>query len=227
MNNISQQSHASSSHPDTQLPDFDLIETFRYEPCCGFLRLDQHLVRLGHSSAELGFDFQEKQVREQLKLYETGEQALRMRLGLTRSGILTITCTPYQALHAKAVWKLAIAETRLDSHDHLLAHKTTRRQVYEAARAEFSPEQADEVLLTNEVGEICEGTITSLFVDMGNGYFITPALQCGLLNGVLRQELIDKGIVKIGRITLKDLQQAQKLFIGNSLRGIIAAELAG
>ena len=38
-----------------------------------------------------------------------------------------------------------------------------------AARAEFPREQADEVILLNERGEVCEGTITNVFVDMGDG----------------------------------------------------------
>lgn len=209
-----------------QKPDFELIETFRYEPCCGFLRLDQHLQRMCHSSAELGFTFQEAQIREQLKSYENGDQALRIRLSLCPDGITTITHTPYHPLSAAAVWKLAIAETRLSSTDPLLRHKTTHRQPYDTARAEFPSNNADEVLLLNENDELCEGTITSLFVDRGDGLCLTPPLECGLLNGILRQEMLDKGVAKIGRITLQDLKTARKILVGNSLRGLIVCQLS-
>ena len=53
--------------------------------------------------------------------------------------------------------------------------------------------QADEVILLNERGEVCEGTITNIFVDFGDGALVTPALACGLLPGVLRGELLDAG----------------------------------
>src|SRR3546814_9833273 len=56
------------------------------------------------------------------------------------------------------------------------------------SRAEFSSEDADEVLLLNERGEVCEGTITNLFVEAETGQFLTPALSSGLLPGVLRAE---------------------------------------
>ena len=74
--------------------------------------------------------------------------------------------------------------------DKLLRHKTTRRAVYEAARAEYPAAEADEVLLLNERGEACEGTITSVFLDDGSGILKTPPISCGLLAGVLRTELI-------------------------------------
>ena len=74
------------------------------------------------------------------------------------------------------MWTLRIASTRIDSGDPLLRHKTTRRQVYEAARAEFPRDEADEVLLLNERGEVCEGTITNVFVDIGEPVLVTPPL---------------------------------------------------
>ena len=61
------------------------------------------------------------------------------------------------------------------------------------ARAEYQVHQADEVILLNERGEVCEGTITNVFADVGDGVLVTPALACGLLPGVLRGELLDEG----------------------------------
>jgi 4-amino-4-deoxychorismate lyase len=36
-------------------PGFDLIETLRWEPALGFVRLKRHLARLYASAHELGF----------------------------------------------------------------------------------------------------------------------------------------------------------------------------
>ena len=48
------------------------------------------------------------------------------------------------------------------------------------------------MLLLNERGEVCEGTITNVFIDIGEPVLVTPALDCGLLPGVLRGEMIDR-----------------------------------
>lgn len=204
-----------------QKPDFGLIETLRFEPANGILRLEQHLQRLQSSAKELGFVCDTHAIRTKLQAHGSGDQTLRVRLCLTANGEAEIITAPFQPLSADMQWTVAIAKTRLNSADPLLRHKTTRRAIYETARAEFTPMQADEVLLLNEKDELCEGTITSLFVDMGDGQLLTPPLQCGLLNGVLRQELLQNGKAKTAILTMQDLQNAKQIFIGNALRGLI------
>ncbi|WP_312798152.1 aminotransferase class IV, partial [Tianweitania sp.] len=122
------------------------------------------------------------------------------------------------------IWTLRLAATKLPSHDPLLAHKTTRRALYETARAEFAQHEAQEVLLSNELGELCEGTITNLFVDRGDGILATPPLTSGLLPGVLRGELLESGRAVEQVLFPADLQGGQ-IYVGNSLRGLIAARL--
>ena len=107
-----------------------------------------------------------------------------------------------------------------------IRHKTTRRQVYEAARAEFSREEADEVLLLNQRGEVCEGTITNVFIDIGEPVLVTPALDCGLLPGVLRGEMLEQVTAREAVLTEADLRAAKAIYVGNSLRGLIRARLA-
>ncbi|TIX48763.1 MAG: hypothetical protein E5V33_30300, partial [Mesorhizobium sp.] len=97
---------------------------------------------------------------------------------------------------------------------------------YQRARAEYLASRADEVLLANERGELCEGTITNLFADFGDGVLATPRLDCGLLPGVLRGELLDEGRAREAIYTLDDLKSAKAIFVGNSLRGLIPARLA-
>src|SRR5262249_42634042 len=112
-----------------------------------------------------------------------------------------------------------------DSADALLRHKTTRRETYMQARAEYQMHQADEVILLNERREICEGTITNVFVDAGDGILLTPPLASGLLPGVLRAELLDQGRASEAVLGPSDLMDAKTLYVGNSLRGLIRAKL--
>lgn len=214
-----------SGFPDSGLPDFNLIETFRYEPGRGFLRLEQHLQRLQSSAQELGFSFNAQAIRTQLQLYANHDQNLRIRLCLSADGSSGITATPFQALPPQGLWKLAIARTRQNSTAPLLRHKTTKRAIYEAARAEYTAGQADEVLLLNEKDQLCEGTITTLFADTGEGLLLTPPLTCGLLDGVLRKTLLQQGKAREEILTEQHLKQAHRLYVGNSLRGLIGAEL--
>ncbi|MBX3566859.1 MAG: aminotransferase class IV family protein [Rhizobiaceae bacterium] len=203
-----------------------LIETLGWEPGAGFLRLDRHLARLVASAAALALPCDPAAVERALGSV-SGNGRMRVRLHLDQHGAATVTAQPFAPLASGTVWRLRIAGTRLSSNDPLLRHKTTHRAAYEAARAEFSIGEADEVLLLNERGEICEGTITSLFVDMGDGGpLLTPPLSSGLLAGVLRQALLEDGRAIEFILTLADLNDARALYVGNSLRGLIPARLA-
>ncbi|WP_353644774.1 aminotransferase class IV family protein [Mesorhizobium sp. WSM2239] len=201
---------------------FELIETLRWEPARGFVRLERHMARLAASARELGFSMSETAVDRALRNAVGGNAALRVRLTLAQDGKPEITTQPHAPLAPDAVWTLKIAETRLNANDPLLHHKTTRRAVYDAARAEFSREEADEVILLNQHGQVCEGTITNIFADV-DGVLLTPPLGCGLLPGVLRGELLESGKVREAVLTEEDLHSANAMFVGNSLRGLIRA----
>lgn len=205
------------------MTDFSLIETMRWEPDHGIVRLRLHLARLKRSAGRLGFPGGEKAV-EALAVVHGESSPLRVRLTLSPSGEVAVTTAPFTPLPEKTVWRVAIAKTRLDSTNKLLRHKTTRREIYEAARREYPADVADEVLLLNEKGEPCEGTITSIFLDDGSGQLKTPPISCGLLAGVLRTELICSRGARIQRLSLDELS-AGRLYMGNSLRGLIRAQL--
>ncbi|MDC7256381.1 aminotransferase class IV family protein [Shinella sp. YE25] len=149
---------------------------------------------------------------------------LRIRLELFPDGRIDIQTAPFTPLAPDARWRLKIAATRLASADPLLRHKTSRRSVYTAARAEVPATEAEEVILLNERGELCEGTITSLFLDDGTGILKTPPLASGLLAGVLRDELLETGKAVEEILRPKDLAEGTA-FVGNSLRGLIWGEL--
>jgi 4-amino-4-deoxychorismate lyase len=199
----------------------------RWEPETGFVRFERHLARLYASAAELGFACDPERVAEALT-HAVGRSAtpLRTRLVLSRDGGVTASAQPYEPLPAGTVWKLRLARTRLDSSDPLLRHKTTRRRLYTHARSQYLVTHADEVLLANERGEMCEGTITTLFADFGGPALVTPRLDCGLLAGVLRAEMLETGKAGEAVFSCDDLKAARAIFVGNSLRGLIPATLA-
>ena len=206
---------------------FELIETLRWERGTGFVRLERHLARLYGSASELGFICDPTKVGSVLAeaIASPSSPLLRVRLTLARNGNVQCSAQPFALLPPETVWKLRLARAHLISTDMLLRHKTSRRAAYDAARAEFTHQQADEVILLNERGELCEGAITSLFADFGDGPLKTPALQCGLLGGVLRGEMIEKGEAMETVLMRDDLQDAKTLWVGNSLRGLIKATL--
>ena len=205
-------------------PAFELIETLRWEPDSGFVRLERHIARLASSARQLGFLFSRPALDDRLKTV-TSAGPLRVRMTLSRGGQFAVATQQFQPLPKGAVWRLAVAQTHLDAADPLIRHKTTRREVYEAARAEYGQEEAHEVLLLNKEGQVCEGTITNIFVEDERGWLLTPALSCGLLPGIFRAELLAAGQATEAELKVEDLLSAKAVHVGNSLRELISAEL--
>jgi para-aminobenzoate synthetase/4-amino-4-deoxychorismate lyase len=120
-------------------------------------------------------------------------------------------------------WRFALSPYRVDSRDVLLRHKTSWREFHDGEQSRLSRVAgSDEVVFQNERGEVCEGSRTNIFVSRG-GKLVTPPLSSGLLDGILRRELIETGECIEAALTPADL--TGDVFLGNSLRGLIRAQL--
>ncbi|MFN3314833.1 MAG: aminotransferase class IV, partial [Hyphomonas sp.] len=146
---------------------------------------------------------------------------LRARLAVDHRGELTLTHAPLPP--AAALWRVTMSKRRLVATDPWLTIKSSHRPVYDAARAELPP-GIDEALLLNTDGALCEGTITTVFLER-EGLLLTPPQRCGLLPGVLRADLLRSGRAIEHSLTVDDLRQGP-FFVGNALRGLIPATLA-
>lgn len=205
---------------------FSLIETMRFEPGTGIVRRKLHAARLRNSAKVLGFEGAEHALASLDETTANTDSALRLRLELLADGRHDIASAPYVPTPEGTVWRIGIAhEARLGSADPILRHKTSKRMVYDAARAEHPRDAIDEVILLNEKDEVCEGTITNIFVDDGSGTLLTPPLSSGCLAGILRTSLICGKKARNQRLSLDDLKR-HPFYVGNSLRGLIRATLA-
>ena len=204
----------AAGHP-TLDPTCRLIETFRYVPGQGIARRGLHIARLTTSVEALGFAFDKAALIAELDAI-TGDATMRCRLTLAQDGNFEVTTAPMPD-----PWRIArfvISDIRLPSHDPLLRYKTTRRDLYDQARAAL-PEGIHEAVMLNERGEVCEGTITNVSITTPDGDRLTPPLSSGLLAGVYRQSRLNKGLLREAVLTLADLEEARSINLINSLRG--------
>jgi para-aminobenzoate synthetase/4-amino-4-deoxychorismate lyase len=210
---------------------FELIETIRWQRGIGFHLLERHLVRLQSSATHFGYPFERGKVLAALsaEVEKLDGDVHMVRLLLAEDGAITVTSTRIELPSKDTVWRFAISDSRVDEKDPLFFHKTTRRQFYDQ---ELERQKAltgcDEVVFLNKKGELTEGTRTNLFIEL-DGRLFTPALPCGLLPGTLREELIDlpRAAASEAILTLADLTRADRIYLGNSVRGLIRAEPLG
>jgi para-aminobenzoate synthetase/4-amino-4-deoxychorismate lyase len=215
---------AEDSRADRPL---QLIETMRWQVETGYWLLDRHLARLEASAAQFGFACDGAAVRAELRALAArlGGGARRVRLLLAADGGVVLAHVPIDVAGRPPTFRVAWASRPVDSEDPLLRHKTTRRDLYEAELA-GAKDDADEVLFVNQRGEVTEGSWTNLFVEIA-GRLCTPPVASGLLPGTFRQLLLDDPIAGVVETVLRpeEVQQADHLYLGNSVRGLMPARL--
>jgi para-aminobenzoate synthetase/4-amino-4-deoxychorismate lyase len=206
---------------------FELIETLMWEKGSGYVLLAGHLDRLKASARYFGFTCDLETVRTALaaRAAEIDAPRARVRMTLAEDGAVSITATPLEAAPATPpIMRYVISDTRVNSADAFLYHKTTRRDLYDGEWQHFHDTAgADEVIYLNERGELAEGSRTNIFLKV-DGRLVTPVLSSGLLPGVLRADLLASGEVQEAVLTLKDLEAADEVYLGNSVRGLLVAK---
>ncbi|NVJ99450.1 MAG: aminodeoxychorismate synthase component I [Alphaproteobacteria bacterium] len=207
---------------------FSLIETLKLDSDKRYHMLDLHLARLAESAAYFDFSYNEAEILamldEHASAFDTSE-IRRVRLLLAQSGAITISSTALPAASETTV-RVCIANDVLPRDNVFLRHKTTNRQRYDGAFAKGQKAGFDDILFFNDRGELTEGAISNVFL-VKDGKWFTPALECGLLPGVLRTHLLKTHSPAITEkiLTRSDLLAADELYIGNSLRGLRKARL--
>lgn len=204
---------------------FALIETMRAE-AGQIALLDLHAARLAESAQYFAIPFDEAAFRTILheKLATLPPDAHKIRLTLDRDGVFEVTAALLQ--EDGPPWSRAcLAATPVHSGDVSLYHKTTRRAVYECALAEARAAGFDEAILTNERGEVTEGTHSNVFVEQ-DGAWRTPPVTSGLLDGVFRRHLLATlPHAAEAVLTPEDLFAADAVYLCNAVRGVHRVEL--
>ena len=193
---------------------FLLYEGLLWEPPDGYFLLEHHLRRLARSAAHFRFDVDLDGVRERLSEYSRRlpQRPRKVRLEASADGEIALED---RDVAPSAPVRVALAERPVDSGDEFLRHKTSRRAVYERARA--GRPEAEDVLLWNERRELTETCSANLVLEI-DGRRLTPHHASGLLPGTFREHLLERGEIAEEVLSLDALERASGLFLINSVR---------
>lgn len=212
----------------TQLPDqFSLIETMLWDG--GYPLLQLHLDRLQASAEYFGFQCNRAAITAALEDRAqrfANSSARKVRLLLNSDGDLDIAdeLLPPQS-HQPRIGRVRMATERTDSADRWLYHKTTQRPLYAQAFKAAVDAGFDDVLFTNERGELTEGAISNVFIKK-DGKWLTPPVESGLLPGVYRRHLLETRANAEERVLYpEDLRRADAVYLCNALRGLREVEI--
>ncbi|HEZ5799133.1 chorismate-binding protein [Neisseria meningitidis] len=210
-------------------PDFGIFETLRTENGRCTL-LDRHLCRLKTSAQALNLplpDGCENQIKQYIADLPDG--AFRVKALLASDGI-SLSRAVLNRLTDKQ--RVIISPTILPAQNYLRRFKTTHRALFDQAWQTAETQGAFDSLFFNSDGILLEGGRSNVFVKH-RGQWLTPSLDLDILNGIMRQAVLDEpqkylqtNQVIETHITQKTLQEAEEIRLSNALRGVFAAALA-
>ena len=91
------------------------------------------------------------------------------------------------------------------------------------ARREALARGGDEAVMLNNQGQVACAAAANLFW-ISDGTLFTPALTCGVLDGIMRRRVMAQSAVAEVAVGLEALEGAQAIFLTNSLIGVREVE---
>ncbi|EIC74789.1 aminodeoxychorismate synthase component I [Streptococcus oralis] len=179
---------------------------------------DQHLERLTKASRYFAFPFDPENLRQ--KIEEEcqacdSHQDYRLRISLSKSGEMELSpqiLEPLSPTFCKA--KLCLQEADLQTP--FTYFKTTHRPHLSLGE--------QEIIYHNVAGELLETSIGNLVLKIA-GKLYTPPTSLGILPGIYRQHLLERGQVEEKVLTVQDLDQAETIYGCNAVRGLYELEV--
>ncbi len=209
-----------------------------------FMR-DQHLARLRRSADAIGLEIPIPDsswtdlLHEAMRRNEVGNDRVDAYLRITISrgegeigldpqlcilpsvGIMAKELRPSPAVLIQTGVSLTIAQTKRNLPEALSPHiKATNFLNNILAKRESIAAGTFDSLLLNWRNELTECTVSNLFF-VSQGRVRTPALDCGILDGITRSVVLtlaqEGGLpVEEGRYLVEDLLQAEECFVTNT-----------
>jgi len=213
-------------------PDTALYEEIRWEPDHGFRWIDRHLNRLTASAEYFGFRYDDIAVRRSLDgAIRTASSPCAVRVEVDRDGTVSTEIT--RGALSEARWLpheggepvlCEIDPEPVSSTSIYRFHNTTALFPLEERGDAHGP--ATEVVMVNERGEITGGMGHNLAARIA-GTWVTPPLASGCLPGILREALLDEGILVEEILRLEDIECVEAFALLDSVDGWQSAKLIG
>jgi len=191
---------------------FETIKTVENKPWA----MSRHMRRAVTSAQQLGFRIpSEELVRSSVEELCSVQQypfgLLRLSFGL--NGTWCAVHLPYEPVTQGA--KLLTYEKAIAVQGQPIKSYPYdfRLEILEAIKALG----ADEAIVCNDKGKICEGSVTNLLLRIDDKW-VTPPISDGVLPGVMRALVIEYCGVSVRSVDQSEIQQVQSAFLLSSLR---------
>lgn len=177
-------------------------------------RLKEGLKKLNMAPLE-----EEKDLENFINNLSIGDRALKITV-TDLNIIVTDRELTYKESHYEEGFSLHISKVMRNSTSLLTYIKSTCYIENLIEKEKAIKRGYNDVLFLNERGNVTETSCGNIFIIKDNRIF-TPPIEDGLLNGIIRRWTIDNFNVVEKNLFMEDINDADEIFITNSLMGIM------
>jgi para-aminobenzoate synthetase / 4-amino-4-deoxychorismate lyase len=207
------------------LPDFEIFESLLWKN--DFLYVVDHIERLHDTARYFKYPLDRLKLISVLKsLAHSFEKAgsQKVRIFLDKNGIIRWDYAPIEDLSSRVCARVFVSRKPMDPLNPFLFNKTTFKPWYSQDAEKIRKGLCFDVIHVNSRQEVTEGSRCNIFMRKGSMLF-TPPIDCGLLPGVLRKNLLRRKNCSEAILKVSDLKKADAVYCGNSVRGLVEVKI--
>ena len=199
---------------------FETILLYKGKP----VFLDEHLARINKSITNLELKIEKLEKNEVFQYLNNSKNILEyevLKIVLSEKNRLFLKREyTYTEKDYQKGFSLNISKVRRNGSSIFTFHKTLNYGDNILEKRKSKKMGYDEPIFLNTKNQITEGATSNIFAVVKDKIY-TPKLSCGLLNGIVRQYIVSNYDVIGKEIDLKFLNNADEIFLTNSLFGIM------
>ena len=186
--------------------------------------LDEHLARINKSIEDLALNIDKLEKDEVFQYLDNNKNTLEyevLKIVLSEKNRLFLKREyTYTEKDYQRAFSLNISKVRRNESSIFTFHKTLNYGDNILEKRKSKKLGYDEPIFLNSKNQITEGATSNIFVVVEDKIY-APKLSCGLLNGIVRQYIISNYDVTEKEIDIEFLNNADEIFLTNSLFGIM------
>lgn len=178
---------------------------------------DRHICRLnaGLSALQIREPIDDAELYSQVQ--DFGIRFCVLKIAVTAENVIFQT-RPLPADSSQAFTLMPVDNLR-SRNPLLLSNKSLNYMDNLLAREQAAAKGFDDALFVEKNGAISETSRANIFF-LKDGKIKTPDLACGILNGIVRQWVLDEFPVEAGEFSVDDLLTADAVLATNSVIGV-------
>lgn len=183
--------------------------------------MDRHLQRMNNSLKTLKIhnNISETYIYDLIKKFNITNCVLKIII--TDKNVIISTRLPnYSDDIRNKGFNVKISNLKRNRFSHVVYHKTLNYTDNLIEKEIAAEEGFEEVIFLNTENKLSEGSVSNIFFVKGNRIH-TPTVSTGILNGVIRAWVLENYDCIEGEFELKDLFDADEVFLTNSIMGIM------